>query len=186
MNPDMALAAAAHDVEVTIDAIREIANSTLTKAETDASHSSTSFKNLTLDVSAFGASPLGKELGHQHLGAHEVFVETITGTIKDLQDFRQKLLDAMANHESTDDAAQDMLLSISKKYDGHTYHSSQSYDRALHDQAQNLTTSSASDQATRSTAVPPPTSDGAPTPATPAEPSTPATPADPPGGATFS
>ena len=70
-----------------------------------------------------------------------MFVETIDGTIKDLQDFRQKLLDAMKNHESTDDAAQQLLLSISKKYDGHTYHSSQSYDRALHDQAENLTTS---------------------------------------------
>ncbi|CAN5612934.1 hypothetical protein BH10ACT10_BH10ACT10_29640 [soil metagenome] len=183
MNPDMALAAAAHDVEVTIDAIRDIANSTLPKAETDASHSSSSFKNLTLDVSAFGASPLGKELGHQHLGAHEVFVETIAGTIKDLQDFRQKLLDAMNNHESTDDAAQDMLLSISKKYDGHSYHSSKSYDRALHDQAENLTTSSSADQATGTADVPPPTSEAAPAPATPAEPSTPA---DPPGGASFS
>ncbi|QWZ07986.1 hypothetical protein KRR39_21960 [Nocardioides panacis] len=165
----MALAAAAHDVEVTIDAIRQIANSTLTKAETDASHSSSSFKNLTLDVSAFGASPLGQELGHQHRGAHEVFVETIDGTIKDLQDFRQKLLDAMNNHESTDDAAQQLLLGISKKYDGHTFHSSRSYDQARHDQAENLTTST--------TPV-----DGV---APPAETETPA-PADPPGGATFS
>ena len=58
---------------MTIDAIRAIANSTLPKAETDASKSGTSFKNLTLDVGAFGSSPLGKELGHQHQGAHEVF-----------------------------------------------------------------------------------------------------------------
>src|SRR6476659_9593286 len=118
MNPDnVTLAASVHTVEVTIDAIRDIANSTLPKAETDASHSGTSFKNLSLDVAAFGASPLGKELGHQHKGAHEVFVETIDGTIKDLQDFRQKLLDAMNNHENTDDAAQQLLLGISKRYD---------------------------------------------------------------------
>ena len=37
MNPDnVSLAATAHTVEVTIDAIRDIANSTLPKAETDA------------------------------------------------------------------------------------------------------------------------------------------------------
>jgi hypothetical protein len=180
MIPDMALAAAAHDVEVTIDAIREIANSTLTKAETDASHSSSSFKNLTLDVSAFGASPLGKELGHQHQGAHEVFVETIEGTIKDLQDFRQKLLDAMKNHESTDDAAQQLLLSISKKYDGHTYHSSQSYDQARHDQAENLTTSTTPRDGQ------PPAADGGGSPA-PAETGTAPAPAGaPPGGASYS
>src|SRR6476620_6112829 len=102
MNPDnVTLAASVHTVEVTIEAIRDIANSTLPKAETDAAHS--------------GTSPLGKELGHQHKGAHEVFVETIEGTIKDLQDFRQKLLDAMNNHENTDDAAQQLLLGISKK-----------------------------------------------------------------------
>ena len=180
MIPDMALAAAAHDVEVTIDAIREIANSTLTKAETDASHSSSSFKNLTLDVSAFGASPLGKELGHQHQGAHEVFVETIDGTIKDLQDFRQKLLDAMKNHESTDDAAQQLLLSISKKYDGHTYHSSQSYDRALHDQAENLHHLHHAPGPARPRAA-----DGGAPPA-PAEPGTPRPRPAPPGGATYS
>ena len=58
-------------------------------------------------------------------------METIEGTIKDLQDFRQKLLDAMKSHESTDDAAQQVLLGISKKYDGHEYHSSQQYDQAL-------------------------------------------------------
>ena len=66
-------------------------------------------------------------------------METIEGTIKDLQDFRQKLLDAMKNHESTDDAAQQLLLGISKKYDGHEYHSSQQYHQALSDQAENLT-----------------------------------------------
>ncbi len=102
-------------------------------------------------------------------------METINGTIKDLQDFRQKLLDAMDNHESTDDAAQDMLLSISKKYDGHTYHSVAVLRPGAARPGREPDHVVGERQATRSTAVPPPTSDAAPTPATPAEPSTPAT-----------
>ena len=122
------LAAAAHTVEVTIEAIRDIANSTLPDAETDATDSSTGFRNLSLPVSAFGDSPLGQELGHQHQGAHEVFAATIEGTIADLQDFRQKLLDAMKNHETTDEAAQDLLRGISQRYDGHQYQSTHRFD----------------------------------------------------------
>lgn len=155
------LASAVHTVEVTIDAIRDIANSTLPNAENDATHSSTDFRNLTLDVGAFGDSPLGEELGRQHRGAHEVFVETIRGTIKDLQDFRQKLLDAMDNHESTDAAAQAMLLSISKKYHGHEYQSDHNYNQARTDQSDNLRTSSGDTQPSTTFDTPSP-ADGTP------------------------
>lgn len=127
-------------IEVTISAVLEIANS-LSDAETDVNHASTSFKNLTLDVGAFGHSPLGKELGHQHQGAHEVFVETIQGVVADLRDFQQNLRDSMKSHEATDDSAEALLRGLAKKYDGHTYNADANYDQALHDQAANLTTS---------------------------------------------
>ena len=167
------LASAVHTVEVTIDAIRDIANSTLPNAENDATHSSTDFRNLTLDVGSFGDSPLGKELGRQHKGAHEVFVETIRGTIEDLQEFRQKLLDAMDNHESTDAAAQAMLLSISKKYDGHEYQSDHNYNQARTDQSDNLRTSSDPSTPAFDTTAPATSTEPAP-PATPTDPVTPA------------
>lgn len=127
-------------IEVTISEVLAIASS-LSDAETDVDHASTSFKNLTLDVGAFGHSPLGKELGHQHQGAHEVFVETIQGVVADLRDFQQNLRDSMKSHEATDDSAEAMLLGLAKKYDGHTYSADANYDQALHDQAANLTTS---------------------------------------------
>ena len=161
MIPELAgTAKAIETIEVTISAVLEIANS-LSDAETDVNHASTSFKNLTLDVGAFGHSPLGQELGHQHRGAHEVFVETIQGVVADLRDFQQNLRDSMKSHEATDDSAEALLLGLAKKYDGHTYNADANYDQGLHDQAENLTTSNTH------------------TPA-PAEPATPASPSNKP------
>ena len=93
-------------VEVTIDAIREIANSTLPAAEEDATHSSSSFKNLTLDVTAPSEATRWQGARPPAPGAHEVFVETINGMISDLQDFAEKLLDVDEQPREHDDAAQ--------------------------------------------------------------------------------
>lgn len=139
MIPD--IGATARTVEVTIDAIRRIANTTLPNAETDATNSTHSFRNLAVDAGAFGGHPLAKELAHQHTGAHEVFVETIDGVLKDLEEFAQKLRESMDGHENNDDAIAAMLLNVSKKYDGHRYHSDLANEQARTDQAHNLTTS---------------------------------------------
>jgi hypothetical protein len=141
-------------IEVTISEVLAIASS-LSDAEADVDQASTSFKNLTLDVAAFGHSPLGKELGHQHKGAHEVFVETIQGVVADLRDFQQNLRDSMKSHEATDDSAEALLLGLAKKYDGHTYAADSNYDQALHDQAANLTTSNTNTPAPADPAPPP-------------------------------
>ena len=108
MIPDLAGTAAA--VEITIDEIRRIANTTIPATEEDATKATQSFRDLAVDTAAFGGHPLAKELAHQHRGAHEVFVETINGVIRDLQEFADKLRESMDSHEQNDDAIAAMLL----------------------------------------------------------------------------
>ncbi len=139
MIPDLAGTAAA--VEITIDEIRRIANTTIPATEEDATKATQSFRDLAVDTAAFGGHPLAKELAHQHRGAHEVFVETINGVIRDLQDFADKLRESMDSHEQNDDAIAAMLLTVSKKYDGHRFHSDLANEQARADRADDLTTS---------------------------------------------
>ena len=186
MIPDLAGTAAA--VEITIDEIRRIANTTIPATEEDATKATQSFRDLAVDTGAFGGHPLAKELAHQHRGAHEVFVETINGVIRDLQDFADKLRESMNSHEQNDDAVAAMLVTVSKKYDGHRFHSDVANEQARADQADDLTTShggagtSPAYDSGPGPAVPPPA-----TGTRPAQAPEPATdPAPPPaGGSTF-
>lgn len=184
MIPDLAGTAAA--VEITIDEIRRIANTTIPATEEDATKATQSFRDLAVDTGAFGGHPLAKELAHQHRGAHEVFVETINGVIRDLQDFADKLRQSMDSHEQNDDAVAAMLVTVSKKYDGHRFHSDLANEQARTDRADDLTTSrggaGTAPAAEPGHAAPPPATAGRP-PQAPEPATDPATP--PAGGSAF-
>lgn len=139
MNPDF-VSSAVNSVEVAIDKVTAIANAKLPGVESEVTQASTDFRNLTLEQASFGHDPLAQALAKQHQAAHEVFVETVQGVITDLQEFRQKLLDSMKAHENTDDAAHAALVALGRKYDGHTYHSHENYERARREQGENLGT----------------------------------------------
>ena len=136
MIPD--IGAAVHTVDVAIDKVTAIANAKLPGVESEVTQTSTDFRNLTLEQASFGEDPLALELAKQHQAAHEVFVETVQGVITDLQEFRQKLLDSMKAHENNDDSVHAALISLGKKYDGHTYHSDENWERARREQGDNL------------------------------------------------
>jgi len=166
-------------VEVSVDDIRQVANKPLPGAETEIERARSSFKNLTLDKGAFGHSPLGRELAHQHQAAHDVFRETIDGVLADLRDFRQNLVDCMNDVESTDESARSMLLALGTRYHGHTYNAEAKYDQGLHQHAGGLTTSNTDAQPQPAAATP----DHATTPAPSAD-EPPAAPVS--GGGAFS
>jgi hypothetical protein len=136
-----AVGAAIGAVEVTIEKVTAIAQTALPQAESEVTTSSTGFRNLSVSLGSFGDVPLAQELAQQHEAAHRVFVETVEGVLKDLQEFRQKLLDSMKSHSNTDDAAQAALLALGRKYDGHQFHSDENWNRSRQEQAESLETS---------------------------------------------
>lgn len=136
MIPDIGLAV--DRVEVAIDKVTAIANAKLPGVESEVTQTSTDFRNLTLEQASFGHDPFAQALARQHQAAHEVFVKTVQGVITDLQEFRQKLLDSMKAHENTDDSVHAALVSLGRKYDGHTYHSNENWERARREQGANL------------------------------------------------
>ena len=137
---DSGLIAAVGQVEVTIDKIQRIANTTLPDAESDVTSKSHGFRDLTLSTDSFGEVPAARALGQQHQAAHQVFVETVQGVIADLQEFRQNLLDSMKAHESNDDAVHATLLALGNRYHDHTYHSDQNWMRGRREQGAHLQT----------------------------------------------
>lgn len=136
MIPDMG--AAVGLIDVAIANVTAIANSTLPGAESEVTTTTTDFRNLTLPVSAFSEVPLAQQLGQQHQAAHQVFKLTVDGVIDDLVEFRQKLLDSMKSHQSTDDSAHAALSALGRRYHGHVYHSQENYVRALKEQGDRL------------------------------------------------
>ena len=139
---DTALSAAVGQVEVTIANIQDIANTTLPAAETDVTTKSSWFRSLTLPPDKFGDVPVARALAEQHQAAHKVFVETVEGVIKDLQEFRQNLLDSMKAHENTDDSVHSTLTALGARYRDHTYHSDQAWQRERKAQGDHLATNS--------------------------------------------
>jgi hypothetical protein len=145
---DTALSAAVGQVEVTIANIQAIANTTLPAAETDVTTKSNGFRSLTLPPDKFGDVPIARALAEQHQAAHKVFVETVEGVIKDLQEFRQNLLDSMKAHENTDDSVHSTLTALGARYRDHTYHSDENWKRERQAQGDKLATNSEATHAT--------------------------------------
>lgn len=118
-------------IQVSIDKIKEIANTTVAGAETDGNHSLSGFKSSRAPESSFGEVPLAQQLAQQQQAAHDIFVETVQGVVQDLQDFRDQLIASANAHQHTDDAAYAALVALGREYQGHHYHSRQNYRRSL-------------------------------------------------------
>jgi hypothetical protein len=131
-------AAAAGQIEVTIQRIEEIAKTTVAGAESSASESSSSFRNLKLSHAAFGDVPLARQLATQHQAAHEVFVETVQGVVQDLRDFQSKLIASAKAHQGTDDAAYATLVSLGRGYQHHDFHSEDNWRKSRAEQGDRL------------------------------------------------
>lgn len=123
--------AAAQQIEMTIQAVKDIANQTMGELETRASDSRTKFQALDLPARAFGEVPLGLALARHHDAAHQVFLETINGVVKDLEDFAQKLRDTASSNEARDEEVETALVALGNRYQDHNFQADENYDRTV-------------------------------------------------------
>src|SRR5262245_516181 len=122
------VAQAAQQIQMTIDALRTIADSKLPGLKDDASHSRDRFRNLHLGDGAFSDFPEAQVVARQYTGTHEVFVDTISGVIADLQDFEQRLRDSVASAEATDEQVEASLVALGQRLShGYTFAADKSY-----------------------------------------------------------
>ncbi len=119
------------EIEMTIDAVREIANRTMGTMKGKAQASSRVFGDVDLPPSAFGGWQEGQALGRHHQAAHEVFKKTIEGVIADLEEFAQNLRDTADSSERRDEDVEALLLALGRGYRDRTFRSQESYTEAV-------------------------------------------------------
>lgn len=132
------MGAAVGAVDVTISRVTAIANAKLPGAEDDVTTHARAFRSMPVTAADFGDVPIAQELAEHHEAARAVFDDTIQGVLRDLKEFRAALLECMKNHEATDDSVQTALLSLSSRYTGHRYHSTQDNRQSRREQGSRL------------------------------------------------
>jgi hypothetical protein len=115
------VAAMARDLEITIDEVERIAKQTLTdlRARTEEKRSELSGDTLTRDK--FGDSPAGAALGDTYAGARDVFLSTVEAVMRDLESFRDRLLDVLREYRGRDEAGEELLLQATRRAEGLEY-----------------------------------------------------------------
>lgn len=115
------------EIEMTIDAVRDIANRTMGALKQQAEGSSRAFGDVDLPPAAFGGWNQAIALGRHHRAAHEVFMKTLEGVLADLEEFAQNLRDTADSSERRDEEVQASLLAMSKGYRERIFRSQQNY-----------------------------------------------------------
>jgi hypothetical protein len=123
------------DIEMTIDAVREIANRTMETLKQQAQASARRFGDVELPPSAFGGWQQGVALGRHHQGAHDVFMKTIEGVVADLEEFAQKLRDTADSSEKRDQEVEAALLALGRGYRDRTFRSDRNYTATVEAQS---------------------------------------------------
>lgn len=119
------------EIQMTIDAVREIANRTMGQMKGRAERSSRTFANMSLPASAFGGWSEAVELGRHHEAAQDVFLRTLEGVIADLETFEQNLRDTAESSERADEEVEAALLALGRGYQQRTFRSEQNYTESV-------------------------------------------------------
>lgn len=135
------VAAAADHIQMTIDELKNIANSKMPGIQDDASRSRDKFRNMALSAGAFSEFPAAQALERQHEGVHEVFIDTINGVIADLESFQQKLRESVGSAEATDEQVEASLVALGRRLSSneHVYRSEHDYTRSNKEHYDDLT-----------------------------------------------
>ncbi len=119
------------EFEMTIEAVREIANRTMGTMKSKAQASSRVFGDVDLPPAAFGGWQQGVALGRHHQGAHEVFMKTLEGVLADLEEFEQNLRDTADSSERRDEDVEASLLALGRGYRDRRFRSQERYTEAV-------------------------------------------------------
>ncbi len=122
---------AGNEIEMTIEAVRSIANSTMEQLRGKAEGSTRTLGNVRLPASAFGGWPRAQALGRHHESAHDVFVRTLEGVIADLEAFAQNLRDTADSTERRDEEVEADLVALGRGYSERTFQSRANYSAAV-------------------------------------------------------
>lgn len=121
------------EIEMTVEAVREIANRTMGALQQQAQSSTRRFGDVDLPVSAFGGWHQAQALGKHHRAAHEVFTRTLEGVLTDLEEFAQNLRDTADSSERRDEEVQASLVALGKGYRDRVFRSQRNYTETVHE-----------------------------------------------------
>ncbi|HET8604855.1 MAG TPA: hypothetical protein VFM09_13070 [Marmoricola sp.] len=115
-------------LQITIEAIEQIAKSTMAELQHTADSTTSGFRSHKLPAAAFSPVPKAQQLAEQQDAAHDVFVRTIEGVLADLRDFQANLLACAKAHAGTDDGVQGTLQALGERYRDHRFHADTAFE----------------------------------------------------------
>lgn len=161
-----AMVRGANKIEMQIDRIRDIAKQVLSGPHADATHAHSGFRRQSMPSGALGPTGAAEGFVTQHNSAKDVFEDTISGLINDLQTVADNLVNAAATAQGSDDAAEARFKSVMSKM---SWSSESGYNQSRIKHAQDLTVSERAkqlgEQQQHQQDVPVPAKDAGPKPA---------------------
>lgn len=105
-------------IELEIEKLRRFGQIEVANAEDKAEDSAKAFRSDLPACGIFGASPGGRSVEMTHTAVRQVYEEAMAAVVKDLEVFRDRVLDAAALYDATDDNAGEVLTRVGKAADG--------------------------------------------------------------------
>ena len=125
--------AAAGQVKMVIDEVRDIAHRTMSHLTDQAGHHKSTFGSAAkVDHAAFGQVPKAQDFAAHQEAARQVFLDTYQGVIQDLENFRTNLLECADAHQANDESVQAGLLALSRRVDRNALAANQDYQASRH------------------------------------------------------
>lgn len=103
---------AARDLEITIEAIQDIATRTMSELEERAQAERRDLREAVISPGSFGSAPPGQAVAASAQAAHEVFTATVAGIVDVLRQYQQNLLAVVRTYTAVDEANAAGLASL--------------------------------------------------------------------------
>lgn len=96
-------AASAQEIRLTIEEIRNIANGVMAELQDRAGGRRESMSSVDIDPAAFGQTAVAQQMGQTAAAAHDVFLGTVRGIVRVLEQYQQNLIDTVNTYAAADD-----------------------------------------------------------------------------------
>lgn len=96
--------AAAQEIQLTIDAIKDIANRVMAELHENAAERGQAMSSVQIRPGSFGETDIAQKVGNTAAAAHEVFQGTVRGIVTVLEQYQQNLIATVNTYTAADDA----------------------------------------------------------------------------------
>lgn len=96
--------AAAQEIQLTIDAIKDIANRVMAELHENAAERGQAMSTVQIRPGSFGETEIAQKMGNTAAAAHEVFQGTVRGVVTVLEQYQQNLIATVNTYTAADDA----------------------------------------------------------------------------------